>query len=394
MAAPRRRGVRELAAAGMEIGSHSATHVRLAGLDPDQLATEVAASRADLAALLQTEIRGFAFPYGSMDAAARRAVHDAGYAYACAVETPRSELGLMALPRIYVGDRDSAVRMTAKRHLLPGLYRDPRETRMKVLHVITGLDAGGAELQLSMLVRRTRHEADVVTLYNPGPVADRIRSDGISVRNIGMRRNTELPALLRLRRIIRAGRYDVVHAHLYRAQVYARPAARLAGTPVVLTTEHSIGETHIERRKMTAGVRTLYLASEMFSDATIAVSDIVRDRLERWGVTGKKITVVPNGLDVNELAFDPAARDRIRQQFGIPPRHLRDRGAGAPRPEQAHRPDDGGGRAAARRGMQDPGHRPRRGPGPADGSGRPARRDRQRDIRRLPIRHPGDAVRI
>ncbi|MGO9217362.1 MAG: glycosyltransferase [Streptosporangiaceae bacterium] len=190
---------------------------------------------------------------------------------------------------------------------------------MKVLHVITGLDAGGAELQLSMLVRRTRHEADVVTLYNPGPVADRIRSDGISVRNIGMRRNTELPALLRLRRIIRAGRYDVVHAHLYRAQVYARPAARLAGTPVVLTTEHSIGETHIERREMTAGVRTLYMASELFSDATIAVSDIVRDRLERWGVTGKKITVVPNGLDVSELAFDPAARDRIRQQFGIAP---------------------------------------------------------------------------
>ncbi|MGO9725521.1 MAG: glycosyltransferase [Streptosporangiaceae bacterium] len=190
---------------------------------------------------------------------------------------------------------------------------------MKVLHVITGLDAGGAELQLSMLVRRTRHEADVVTLYNPGPVADRIRSDGISVRNIGMRRNTELPALLRLRRIIRAGRYDVVHAHLYRAQVYARPAARLAGTPVVLTTEHSIGETHIERREMTAGVRTLYLASELFSDATIAVSDVVRDRLERWGVTGKKITVVPNGLDVSELAFDPAARDRIRQQFGIAP---------------------------------------------------------------------------
>ena len=113
-------GVRKLAAAGLEIGSHSATHVRLAGLDPDQLAAEVKGSRADLAALLQTEIRGFAYPYGSMDAAARRAVRDAGYAYACAVETPRSELGLMALPRIYVGERDSAARMTAKRCLYRG----------------------------------------------------------------------------------------------------------------------------------------------------------------------------------------------------------------------------------------------------------------------------------
>jgi glycosyltransferase involved in cell wall biosynthesis len=190
---------------------------------------------------------------------------------------------------------------------------------MKVLHVITGLDAGGAELQLAMIMRRTRHESDVVTLYNPGPVADLIRSQGTSVRNLGMQRNTELPALLRLRRLIKEGRYDVVHAHLYRAQIYARPAARLAGTPVVLTTEHSIGETHIERRKMTRGVRALYLASELFSDATIAVSDIVKDRLVRWGVRSGKITVIPNGVDTDELSFDAEARERVRTQFGISP---------------------------------------------------------------------------
>ncbi len=190
---------------------------------------------------------------------------------------------------------------------------------MKVLHVITGLDAGGAEMQLAMLVQRTRHDADVVALYNAGPVADMIRSAGVPVGDLGMTSNTELSALLRLRRIIRAGRYDVVHAHLYRSQIYARPAARLAGTPVVLTTEHSIGETHIERRKMTVGVRALYLVSELFSDATIAVSDVVRERLIRWGVPARKITVIPNGLDADQLAFDPDARERVRAQFGIAP---------------------------------------------------------------------------
>jgi glycosyltransferase involved in cell wall biosynthesis len=190
---------------------------------------------------------------------------------------------------------------------------------MKVLHVITGLDAGGAELQLAMILRRSRHESDVVTLYNPGPVADKIRAQGTSVRNIGMKSNTELAALLRLRKIIKDGQYDVVHTHLYRAQIYARPAARLAGTPVVLTTEHSIGETHIERRKMTRGVQALYLTSEKFSDATIAVSDIVKDRLVRWGVRPGKITVIPNGVDTDELGFDAAARARVREQFGISP---------------------------------------------------------------------------
>jgi glycosyltransferase involved in cell wall biosynthesis len=190
---------------------------------------------------------------------------------------------------------------------------------MKVLHVITGLDAGGAELQLAMLLQYTRHEAEAVTLYNPGPVADLIRSHGTRVTDLGMRSNTELGALLRLRRLVRDGRFDVVHTHLYRSQVYARPAARLAGTPVVLTTEHSIGETHIERRKMTRGVRAVYLASERFSDATIAVSDIVKDRLVRWGVPAGKVTVIPNGLDTAAMAFSEDARQRVRAQFGIAP---------------------------------------------------------------------------
>lgn len=190
---------------------------------------------------------------------------------------------------------------------------------MKVLHVITGLDVGGAELQLDAVLQYTRHDADVVTLYNPGPVADKLRGHGVRVRDLGMQRNTELGAMLRLYKIIRTGRYDVVHAHLYRAQVYARPAARLAGTPVIVTTEHSIGETHIERRKMSTPVRGLYLASELCSDATIAVAEVVRERLIRWGVPDRKITVIPNGLDFSSLVFDPAARAAVRAQFDIAP---------------------------------------------------------------------------
>jgi glycosyltransferase involved in cell wall biosynthesis len=190
---------------------------------------------------------------------------------------------------------------------------------MRVLHVITGLGVGGAEMQLWSTLRYTRHESDVVTLYNPGPVAERLHGDGVHVRDLGMRRNTQLGALLSLRGIIRAGRYDVVHAHLYRACIYARPAAWLARTPAVVTSEHSIGETHIERREMTAGVRALYLSTDRCSDATIAVSDAVRDRLVKWGVPARKITVIPNGVDFGRVAFDPGERARVRRELAIPP---------------------------------------------------------------------------
>jgi glycosyltransferase involved in cell wall biosynthesis len=188
---------------------------------------------------------------------------------------------------------------------------------MKVLHVITGLGVGGAELQLRAILQQTRHDADVVTLYNPGPVADMIRADGTGVRSLEMQRNTELPALMRLRRIIRAGRYDVVHTHLYRSQIYGRPAAWLAGTPVVLSTEHSIGETHLERRQMTSGVQALYLATELFSDVTIAVSAAVRDRMLKWGIRARKLALIPNGVDLDRVAFDAASRDKVRAELGL-----------------------------------------------------------------------------
>ena len=128
---------------------------------------------------------------------------------------------------------------------------------MRALHVITGLGVGGAEQQLRLLLRHLPAQCEVVTLTNPGPVAAGLAADGVRVTHLGMRGNRDLGALPRLTRLIRAGRYDVVHTHLYRACLYGRIAARLAGVRAVVATEHSIGDTRLEGRPLTAGVRAL-----------------------------------------------------------------------------------------------------------------------------------------
>jgi len=107
--------VLQLADAGMEIGSHSASHIRLVGVGAERLKTEVGDSRSQLSGLLGHPVRGFAYPWGTMDAAARQAVRDAGFDYACAVETPMGDLGLMALPRIIFSQCDGRRRMGAKK---------------------------------------------------------------------------------------------------------------------------------------------------------------------------------------------------------------------------------------------------------------------------------------
>ncbi|MFF4606752.1 glycosyltransferase [Streptomyces sp. NPDC001339] len=190
---------------------------------------------------------------------------------------------------------------------------------MKVLHVITGLDMGGAEQQLRLLLRRLPARCEVVTLTNPGPVAAGIEADGTPVTHLGMTGDRDLRALPRLAALIRAGGYDLVHTHLYRACVYGRIAARMAGVRAVVATEHSLGDAVLEGRRLTRGVRALYRATERLGTTTVAVSDTVAARLRRWGVPGQRIHVVPNGIEAHRFGFDPAARAVIRARLGLPP---------------------------------------------------------------------------
>lgn len=189
---------------------------------------------------------------------------------------------------------------------------------MKVLHIITGLGIGGAEQQLRLLLGRLPTDSAVVTLTNPGAVARGIAADGFPVTDLGIRGNRDLGALPRLTRLIKDGRYDLVHTHLYRACVYGRLAARLAGARTVVATEHSLGATQIEGRPLTPGVRALYLGSERLGTETVAVSTTVANRLRRWGVRRDRIHVVPNGIDVPRFAHDETARQKARAELGLP----------------------------------------------------------------------------
>lgn len=118
-------GIRRAAAEGVEIGSHGMTHLDLTRADDLTLKRETVDSRAALAELLGTEAAGFCYPYGTIDRRAMDAVRDAGYAYACAID-PGPLNGLLALPRVHIGQNDTSVRLLLK-YRLHGLRRRPVE---------------------------------------------------------------------------------------------------------------------------------------------------------------------------------------------------------------------------------------------------------------------------
>lgn len=106
--------LRELAARGVEIGSHTMSHPHLAGLEPEAVRLEVEQSGKVLAEILEEPVEGFCYPYGSLDAAAVRAVSRAGYVYGCATKT-RAAHSVHDWPRVFIGQKDGPFRITVKR---------------------------------------------------------------------------------------------------------------------------------------------------------------------------------------------------------------------------------------------------------------------------------------
>ncbi|RDI76250.1 Glycosyltransferase [Gaiella occulta] len=193
--------------------------------------------------------------------------------------------------------------------------------RLRVLHVITRLVVGGAQENTLATVaglKERGHETVLVTGPSHGPegsLLERARDRGLSplvipqlVREPSPR--SDLVALARLYRLIRAGRFDVVHTHTSKAGVLGRLAAQLARTPAIVHTPHG----HIFTGYFGPRTSRLYLAVERAcahgSDALIAISETCRaDQLQRGIGKPERFFTIPSGLP-SHLAGDRAAARR------------------------------------------------------------------------------------
>lgn len=108
------RHLRELVAMGIEIGSHGMRHVHVPALPPDGVEDELLHSRELLESVIDTPVTGFCYPYGDVDGKTITSVREARYDYACAVSHSAWD-SRFAIPRVYVGDRDTGLRLRAKR---------------------------------------------------------------------------------------------------------------------------------------------------------------------------------------------------------------------------------------------------------------------------------------
>lgn len=121
--------------------------------------------------------------------------------------------------------------------------------RIKVLHIITGLGTGGAERMLVALLEatdRSRFQPEVVSLMGADALGATVRTLGVPLHTLGMRRGLPSPwALPRLRRLVRQCAPDLVHGWMYHGALAALLAAR--DRPVVVGIHHALHRLEDEK---------------------------------------------------------------------------------------------------------------------------------------------------
>src|SRR5271157_915044 len=188
---------------------------------------------------------------------------------------------------------------------------------LRIMHVVDRLDLGGTEKAVMKLVRGLEpglFEHYVCAMRGASSATGEWAS-GVSVLHAGREGAAFQFNVFRLARVMREVRPAIVHSRNW-GGIEAVVAARLARVPVAIHSEHGY------ELEMLSGLplrrRLLRHVVYRIASAVAAVTDELRDfhaRQAWW--SPEAITVLYNGVDLQEFSPQPQVRDAVRERLGI-----------------------------------------------------------------------------
>ena len=171
---------------------------------------------------------------------------------------------------------------------------------MKVIHLISGGDSGGAKTHvLSLLQHLNQHIHAQLVCFREGPFAQEARDMGIPTMICGG--NNVLRVRRQLTAYIRQGGYDVIHCHGSRANMIGALLRRTTEVPVVTTVHSDYKLDYMGRPLSRLVFGTINAWALHRLDFRIGVSDAMVDLLISQGFPADRSYAIYNGLD-----FTPA----------------------------------------------------------------------------------------
>jgi glycosyltransferase involved in cell wall biosynthesis len=192
---------------------------------------------------------------------------------------------------------------------------------IKIVHLITGLNIGGAETMLSRLLssmKRARFKNIVVSMIDEGVIGRRLRSDGIPLYALGMRRGVPNPmAIVKLIRILRSEDPLILQTWLHHADLLGFIAGRLTGVRAIAWNIRSSQADNQNTSKLFRSMLRLLSHLSPKPQAVVVNSEVGRLVHEKLSYRPRRWEVIPNGFDVDRFYPDSEARARVRSELGI-----------------------------------------------------------------------------
>ena len=208
----------------------------------------------------------------------------------------------------------------------PGVHETMSATarELRVMHVITGLDRGGAESQLTTLLSADASGMGrpvVVSLLPGGAYHSMLADAGITVHDLGATKGNFNPlAILRLVRLIYRYRPHILHAWMYHAQIFAALALGLSGrwltTRMIWSVRCSKLEVGLYGRRLRWTIRACRWLSSL--PAVILFNSEAGAEMHReMGFRHRLQEVIDNGIDIERFRPDPVRGRQVRAELGI-----------------------------------------------------------------------------
>ncbi|HJP92798.1 MAG TPA: glycosyltransferase family 4 protein [Pyrinomonadaceae bacterium] len=205
-------------------------------------------------------------------------------------------------------------------------------TKVHIVHLIEALGPGGAERLLYTNLKHfdpERIRSTVITVYpHATHWLEPITALGVPVVPLNCNDPREIPkGIRRLRTWLLANRPDLIHSHLWAANIIGRVAGRLTGTPVISSIHNPDHEPQAWSDGANVSVLKRRIVQELDrwtahigNDRLIAVSDYVRHSANRrLGVSLDSIELVYNPIDTDLLQTAPAMnRAELLRACGLP----------------------------------------------------------------------------
>ena len=171
---------------------------------------------------------------------------------------------------------------------------------MKIIQIMPEFDVAGAEIMCENLIyqlQKKGHNVIAVSLYNfHSDITERMEKAGIEIRYLNKKRGFDFSMIVKLIKIFKAEKPDVIHTHRY-IMLYAIPAAIFGGIKKRIHTLHSIATK--ENTKFLRKINKLFF--KKFGVIPVALSEMIKNTIiDEYKIPADKVPVDYNGIDLSK----------------------------------------------------------------------------------------------